>query len=127
MPRATHDIGLTEEFNLESLEGGVVTLRQMTYGERVKVREMTMQLSMQTTRGRQTNEATIDMEMTQMRVDEYEFSKSIVEHNLTDEADTPLNFKKSGVVASLAPQIGTEISLLIARFNNPEEDPKVAG
>ncbi len=127
MPRATHDVGMTEEFNLESLEGGVITLRQMTYGERVKVREMTMQLSMQTTRGRQTSEATIEMEMTQMRVDEYEFAKSITDHNLTDAADEALNFKKPGVVASLAPQIGTEISLLITRFNNPEEDPKVVG
>lgn len=127
MPRATHDTGLTEEFDLDSLEGGVITLRQMTYGERVKVREMTMQLSMQTTRGREEREATIEMEMTQMRVDEYEFAKSIVEHNLTDEADTLLNFNKSGVVGSLAPQIGTEISLLITRFNNPEEDPKVVG
>ena len=125
MPRATHDIGLTEEFELDSLEGGVITLRQMTYGERVKVREMTMQLSMQASRGR--DDATIEMEMTQMRVDEYEFGKSIVDHNLTDAEDSPLNFKKAGVVASLAPQIGTEISLLITRFNNPEEDPKVVG
>jgi len=125
MPRATHNPDLTEQFDLDSLEGGFVTLRKMTYGERIKVREMSMKLSMQatTTAGMQQD---LDIEMTQLRVDEFEFAKSIVDHNLEDEEGKKLNFQKPGVIGTLDPAIGTEIGVLIARFNIPETDPKVS-
>lgn len=118
MPRATYNPDKTERFDLESLEGGYVVLRKMSYGQRVQVREMAMQLSMVA----KTEE--LGIEMTQMRVDEFEFKTSIVEHNLEDEAGNVLNFAKAGTVGSLDPEVGTEISQLITKFNNPDTDPK---
>lgn len=119
MPRATHNPDETFRRDLETLEGGFVELRKMSYGQRTKVRELSMKASM----GREAQE--LGFEISLAAVDEYEFANSIVDHNLEDEAGNPLNFKKAGVVSSLEPAVGAEISQLIGQLNEPATSPKV--
>jgi hypothetical protein len=60
--------------------------------------------------------------MAQVRVAEYEFRVCIVDHNLEDDNESPLDFRKSTTVKTLDGVIGEEISELIAKVNNFELD-----
>jgi len=122
MPRATVDENATERYELETLPEGYVVLKKMTFGERARVREMTLQASM-SARG---SDDSLKMMVSQVDVDEYEFSHSIVEHNLEDANGNLLQFTRKGSVASLDPAVGAEISKLIDEMNSPKIDPKVS-
>lgn len=123
MPRATVDTDTTKREELETLSEGFVVLKKMSFGERARVREMTIQASMGM---RGSKDEGLQMSISQVDVDEYEFSHSIVEHNLEDADGRVLDFKRKGTVASLDPEVGAEISKLIGEFNEPTEDPKVS-
>lgn len=123
MPRATTDKSITTHHPLETLEGGWVDLRKMTYGERIKVREMSMEIGM--TGSRQASKSdTVEMtgSLHLSDVADFEFACSIIDHNLEDGNGQKLNFTKPGVVQSLDPAIGLEIDQLITDLNQgPKE------
>ena len=117
MPRATVDTQLTQRFELKSLEGGFVELRKLAYGERLKSKEMAMKIGI---RGQQAN-MTMDAEFSMSDVAVFEFSKSIIGHNLEDHNGQALNFGDPKTVASLDAAVGQEIETLIDQFNTPKE------
>jgi hypothetical protein len=119
MPQATINFQKTERHDLKSCPEGFVELRRMSYGEKLSRQQMAMEMAMR--EGAKGQADDMVHKVTQTKVIEFEFANCIVDHNLTDEADQQLDFKKPQSVHSLHPQIGEEISLLIDKMNTFEE------
>jgi len=125
MPKAT--VGNSEKtFELKSLPEGKITLKRMTYGQKLERIELATQQVIKTEtdkRGRPTQgQATeMDIKMLQRKVADYEFAHCIVSHNLTGDNDEPLNFSNPATLDFLDPRIGDEISQYIQDMNNFEE------
>jgi len=126
MPRAVVDVGLTERYDLETLpansieEGGWVELRRMSYGEFLKRRDMISKTSFEG----QGKDTKATMEMAQEIVTRYEFQTCIVDHNLLDANDKPIDFRSTKAFSTLDPRIGEEIASYIDKMNkwDAEED-----
>jgi hypothetical protein len=118
MPRATLDTSTTVRKELKTLEQGYVVLRRMSYGDILQRRAMQMQMTMALDNKKN---ASMDVQMDDGRVSQFEFSKCIVEHNLTDDRDRLLNLSDPVVFRSLDPQIGQEIEGFIEELNNWEK------
>jgi hypothetical protein len=114
----------TERFELKSLPGGYVVIRQMSYGEKLnRQTQMTSyQMLMSGSKGADTK---MDIEMHMEKVAKWEFSNLITEHNLTDEAEKALNFKNVADVDRLNPVVGEEIQVYINQLNAFEDDEDV--
>lgn len=114
----------TERFELKSLPGGYVVIRQMSYGEKLnRQTQMTSyQMLMSGGKGADTK---MDIEMHMEKVAKWEFSNLITEHNLTDEAEKALNFKNVADVDRLNPVVGEEIQVYINQLNAFEDDEDV--
>jgi hypothetical protein len=121
MPLATVSFqGEGEKFDLKSCDGGYVFLRHMTYGEKMVRAQMSS--AMRFKGGGKRDDFTGEMDLSNAKVTEFEFSKCIVDHNLEDEAGQKLNFGKANDVRRLHPRIGEEISIQIAKMNNFDEE-----
>lgn len=125
MPKATAG-NKTQIHDLKSLAGGKVTLRRMTYGQKLERIELATHQVLKAEvdkRGRPVNNASpeMDIKMLQRAVAEYEFSHCIVDHNLTNDDDVKLDFKNPMTLDILDPQVGDEISQLIQDMNNFDE------
>ena len=129
MPRATVDISETQTFELESVPGGTIVLRRMTYTEYLRRRDMGARMAMQVKgggrRGRKRNQVDDDeleavMELANAAITEFEFKTCIVDHNLTDDNDRPLDFRSAVVFNTLDPRVGEEIGQLIDEMNTFE-------
>lgn len=118
MPRATV-ARQAEKFELKSLPEAYVVIRRMTYGEKLNRTES--MLNMRTTNEDKEMEVRLQSKKTALQ----DFSWLIVEHNLTDENDKPLNFKNAVDVERLDPIIGDEIGQLIDKLNNFEDQDDV--
>lgn len=122
MPKAVVS-GATEKFELKSLEGGEVTLRRLTYGQKLERIEMSTKQVIKQSGGRRNNDnAEMDIRMLQRLVAEYEFKNCVVDHNLEDETGQKLNFSHSTTLDKLDPRVGDEISTLISSMNNFDEE-----
>ena len=62
-----------------------------------------------------------EIDMLQRAVAVMEFSECIVDHNLTDENDQPLDFRKPSTIEVLDPRVGNEIGRLIADLHEFDE------
>ena len=126
MVKATVDTSYTERKDLKTLpghggeEGGYVVLRRMSYGEFLKRRDMVSKMSFDG----QGKDTKATMEMAQEVVAAYEFKTCIVDHNLTDDNDKPIDFRSSKAFAILDPRVGEEIATYIDEMNkwDAEED-----
>lgn len=114
MPRATV-ASETEKFELKSLPEGYVVIRRMTYGEKLNRTDSMMNMR---TSG---EDREMHIQMMSKRIAFQDFGNLIVEHNLTDENDKPLNFKNAADVERLDPRIGDEIGQLIDGINSFED------
>lgn len=119
MPRATANISDTKRFELKSCPEGYVVLRRLTYGQFLERQENAMDITMKRGEGK---EAQSLLEMAQTRTAVYEFKMCIVEHNLTDDNDNPLDFKQAFTIQMLDPRIGQEIGVYINEMNQFEEE-----
>lgn len=114
----------TETFNLKSCPpDGYVTIRRMTWGEKLHRQSMMTKYSMEVdTKSKDTQ---LDIAFLQAKVSHWEFQNLIVDHNLTDEVDNKLNFKNMADIDRLGPVVGEEIQTYIDRLNSFEEDEEV--
>jgi hypothetical protein len=120
MPVATIDFTADgERKDLKTLAGGFVVLRRMTYGQTLERRAI-MKLTFTTQKGKKNIEG--ELAMGNRRVQLYEFQHCIVEHNLTDAQERPLNLSDPVVLDRLDPRVGQEIESLISDMNNFEDD-----
>jgi len=120
MPVATTSGEETFKYELKSLEGGYVVLRKLTYGEWLHRRQMSSNMSFKGGRSKDDFEGV--MQLVNERATHFEFAKCVVDHNLTDENDNPLNFAKPDTLKRLDSKIGEEISLRISKLNQFDED-----
>lgn len=118
MPVATVDTSISTRHELETLEGAYVELRRLTYGEKLAKQDLITSMTLDQENGSKATKAKVDF--MQRTSAEFEFSKCVVEHNLTDAAGNPLDFKKKGVLDSLDPRVGDEIADLIREMNDFE-------
>jgi hypothetical protein len=129
MPRAVSG-SKTERFELKTLPGtedeeaGFVELRRMTYGQLMDRRNLASGMKL-TGQGKKQMEATIDL--TNRKVTEYEFRVCIVDHNLEDENGNKLDIRKPSELQKIDSQIGDEISRLIDKMNQFEDDDDELG
>jgi hypothetical protein len=119
MVRATADVQSTFDYDLKSVEGGVVTIRRMTYGQLLERRDMAMRMEMEQVTG--TKEAKGELKITQAEVALYDFAHCIVDHNLEDENGNKLNFSKREDIVRLDPRVGDEVGMLIDKLNQFED------
>lgn len=118
-------VNTTERFELSSCPpDGYVVIRRMTYGEKLKRQSMMTKFRMEMGR-KNTDAMNMDVDLDQEKVSMWEFANLIVEHNLTDENEKPLNFKNMADIARLGPVVGEEIQKRIDELNSFEEDNEV--
>jgi hypothetical protein len=140
MPIATEIESTGEHFDLKTLPGGFVELRRMTHGEKMYRKSLMSNAKIATasTGNRAARRAgqrapqqdtNIELELSNTRVTLYEFSVSIVNHNLTylkvkddPTSETLLDFKIREHVEMLAGRVGDEIDELITEINSIETD-----
>jgi hypothetical protein len=126
VPRATVNIADTEEFKLKSLEGGLVTLRRMTFGQKLSRQEQAVKMTMeQQSRGGKGNK--MSMDMLQHAATVFDFRACVVSHNLEDEEGRRLNLTQVADIDRLDPRVGEELAGLINDMNNFEDDLEESG
>lgn len=126
MPRAVIDT-TTERHDLRTCPGGYVELKRMPYGDWLHRTDISMQMQMQMEERRQRRSSksegtTGTMKLMNQAVTIFEFSRCIVDHNLEDANDQPLNFKRPEAFAQLDPRVGNEIGDLIKNMHEFEEE-----
>lgn len=122
MPRATVDLNDTRRVDLKTCPGGFVTLRRLSYGQKLQRQQLSMELSMTGDPKAKGKDAELGMRMTQERVAAFEFGNCIVDHNLEDDKGNKLDFRQPLNVMRLDPRIGEEIDNHISDMNNFEDD-----
>jgi len=115
MPVATTSPEETQRHDLKSLDGAFVELRTMTYGEWLHRRDMATKMAIEGDPRKKDSKVTIDAIQTETTL--YEFSKCIVDHNLTDGRDRKLDLGSKKDFSQLHPKIGEEISEFIGVMN----------
>src|SRR6476619_493921 len=92
MPVATRKIE-TEKHDLKTLPGAWVELRQLSYDEMLERRDGATQILME--RGiKNTDSQQMNVKVLNRWSNQYSFPRCIVDHNLTDEQNIPLDFNK---------------------------------
>lgn len=136
MPKATvsHD---HQRFELETLPGGFVLLRQLSYYEMMHRRDIAAKLyteqkvetgkSRRERRAKGANQPTEEMirsqlEIMNVAIMEFEFSNCIVDHNLEDDNGAKLDFNNPMTFRVLHPKVGAEIGRYIDELNQEDED-----
>jgi len=117
MPRATVSVE-GERFDLKTCPGGYVVIKRLPFGQFLDRRDMSMGMNM--TGDRQ--QVITELRLANRKTTTYEFGRCITEHNLTDDNDQPLDFKRSDILDKLDPRIGNEIADLIDALHQPMED-----
>jgi hypothetical protein len=120
VPRATVDVSAVEKKPLRSLEGGEVTLRRMSYGQKLARQQNAVKMTMEQQKGKSAGK--MNMDMLQHAATVFDFQACVVDHNLTDEADQKLNLTSARDIDRLDPRVGEEIAKYIDEMNNFEDD-----
>ena len=123
MPKATVNTD-TERYDLQTVEGGFVQLRRMSYGQKQQRQDIAMRLAIESTgKGSKKTERGL-VEMSAEAIAQFEFNACVVDHNLyADDAESiKLNLSRREDIARLDPRIGEEISTLIDKLNNFEQE-----
>ena len=115
----------TERFELKTVVGGFIELKQMSHGQMLQRREMSTQQAMRGLGGK-GEDAELAISLAQRKAQEYEFKHCITDHNLEyvvekpgqDNVHKPFDFKKPEALDLLAPKVGAEIETLIESINN---------
>lgn len=116
----------TKRYELKSLAGAYVVIRRMNYGESLKRKDMMASIAMEMGDRKNKDESTkLHMDLLQEKTSLWEFAKLIVDHNITDEKDVPLNFSNAEHVKRLVGRVGDEIQMYINELNSFEEDETV--
>lgn len=120
MPKATIDpTNSSKKVELNTLTGGSVTLRHLTYGEQIKKQQMAAKMTFAAGNNQMQGG---EFEFFQRKVAEFEFATCIVDHNLEDAEGVLLNFSNAATLDSLDPRVGAEIASHISAMNNYEEE-----
>jgi hypothetical protein len=116
-------VNTTKRYDLLTLEGAYVVVRRMNYGETLRRNGMATKFYIDAAQGSKEFKGELDVQ--QESVTLWDFANLIVEHNLTDENEHPLNFKNIVDVKRLDGSVGQEIGQYIDEFNKFEETAEI--
>lgn len=117
MPKATASKE-GKKFPLDSAPpDGFIKIRPFTYGEMLFRDNLGGDIS--GTPGTDDKMTRISLKVDSVELQHYELSHAIVEHNLTDENDKPLDLNKPEDIDKLDGKVGKEIERIINEFNAP--------
>ena len=127
MPRATADMAKTVRMELNSCPGGFVVLRKLNNGEMLHRRDIASNVQA-SGENEKDMKASIGVNMSGVAM--FEFTRSIVEHNLEDEAGRLLDFNSKRDFDSLDNTIADEIDGYITKMNkgmdmDPSQGPSM--
>ncbi len=123
MPRATVSTETVRK-ELRSLPGGFVELRQLSWAEMMKRRDIAsrMYADVSTKQGAATQETIRQyMEVVNVAIMEFEFKNCVVDHNLEDDNGNLLDFSNPMALSILNPKVGSEIDRYIEELNQEDE------
>lgn len=106
---------------LKSVGGAWVDLKPLPYGQLIERRDKASRMSMEAGKGRNSDNARMDIDLMQAQSRLYEFQHCIVDHNLSDDQGSKLNFSMPSTLNLLNPKVGQEIEQLIDDMNQLEE------
>jgi hypothetical protein len=109
----------TKHFDLKSLPGGWVELREMSYGQKLTRQQDTTKMSILMRKGQKDAEGQLATMQTAAAM--IDFRTCVVDHNLTDRQEQKLDFKNQAHVSTLSSRVGDEIATYIDQMNNFEE------
>jgi len=121
----------TFRHELTSLPGGFVELRQLSYHEMMRRRDIASKLftEQQVSRNRKEKRTEemlrAQLEIMNVATMEFEFGNCIVNHNIEDDNGVLLDFKSPMSFRMLDPKIGAEINRYIDDLNQEDEDDLV--
>lgn len=122
MPKATATVEAIRKDLVTCPPDGFVMLRQLTYGEYLKRRDMAQR--MEAVQGEDGRSPTgMQVVVNSAAVAMYEFGNLIIDHNLEDENGKKLNFNDHQDVVKLDPRIASEIEKYITDMNEFEASP----
>ena len=119
MPRATVNTDGVR-VDLKTCAGGFVLLRQLSFGQMLKRRDMAARFMQEVTQGNAPNRITIDILNEVSR--KYDFANCIIDHNLEDDQGNKLDFTNALVLDILDPRIAAEIEDHIDKLNLTDLD-----
>lgn len=124
MPRATVSLDPEDKVELKTCPGGFVTLRRLSYGQKLERQQAltrtTMEVSGQRRQRNRSQKAQIDM--LQRGATYYDYKNCVIDHNLEDDDGRKLDLTNPYDVDKLDPRVGEEISTKIDELNNFEEE-----
>lgn len=123
MPVGTVTSPTSDKKPLKTLPDAYIIVRRMTYGEKLHRSNIATQLLVGGNSGEKDFQGEMKLHTDQVAL--WDFANLIVEHNITDENETPLNFKNHNDVRRLAGDIGEEIGKIIDEWNAPETSDEV--
>ncbi|SRR6266576_1556773 len=125
MPRATVSTEAIR-YDLRSLPGGFVSLKQLSFGEMLQRRDRALRYTQEMTQGN-GNIGKMQIDILNEFSRQHDFPRCIVDHNLEDDQGNKLDFGERMIKMTLAvldPRIGSEIESLIDKLNQDEFDPE---
>lgn len=113
---------LPKDESLPSPQGdaGYVVLKRLSHGDKMTRRSFTSKMTVKAKRGQKDVESELDA--FNEKTDLFDFANCIVEHNLTDEQGNKLDFRRAEHVRMLDGRVAEEISTLMDKLNNFEDD-----
>lgn len=123
MPVAVVVNAQSDKIDLQTCPGAYVIVRRMNYGEKLLRDGMAARFLMSGSAKDSGMQGEIDMQTEEVAL--WEFANLVVEHNLTDANETPLNFKNKAHVKMLDSAIGDEIGQLIDAQNAAKDTEEV--
>lgn len=121
MPRATVNADGTK-VDLRTCPGGYVVLRQLSFGQMLKRRDMAAKYMQEFQPGTRDATQRITIDILNEASRKYDFAHCIVDHNLEDEKGTKLDFSNSMTLDVLDPKIAAEIEDEIDKLNLTDFD-----
>jgi hypothetical protein len=106
-------------FELKSLEGGFVIIREMSYGERIH--RQSLAGAMKILKDNKSDYAG-EIAMETARLTEWDFAHLIVDHNLEDRDGRKLNLGNKADLAKLSARIGDEVGKYIDEVNSFDDE-----
>jgi len=118
MPIAVIINDTSEKMMLTTLPEAYVIVRRMSYGEKLIRSGLATKFLMSGEKGGGSVQGELDIQTEEIAY--WDFANLVVEHNLEDADNRPLNFKNKADVKKLSGPIGEEVGKIIDDFNNPE-------
>lgn len=119
MPRATVSLDPEDKVELKTCPGAYVILRRLSYGQKLQRSQQAAKMGMDLSKKKSAH---VSMDMLNREAAYFDFKLCVMDHNLEDENGGKLDLSSPGDVDRLDPKIGEEISSLIDKMNNFEED-----